>query len=159
MRQYGLIGYPLSHSFSQKYFTDKFLEEKITDAEFLNFPIPDAGDINSVFLQHPHLLGLSVTIPHKRNVIPWLDDVSEVVKNIGACNCIKVRPGKKTGFNTDVTGFEQSFVKSLQPHHTTALILGTGGAASAVEYVLKNSNTGFITGFIYLIILIKKLCR
>lgn len=138
MRQYGLIGYPLTHSFSQKYFTEKFIKENIPDTEFLNFQIKEIAKVKDIFSEYPQLKGLSVTIPHKKNIIQYTDEVSDVVHETGACNCIKITKEKKTGFNTDVIGFEKSFIKNLLPHHTKALILGTGGAAVAVEYVLKN---------------------
>ena len=137
MREYGLIGYPLTHSFSQKYFTEKFLKENITDASFINFELKQVDDVEKVFEDHPLLKGLSVTIPYKKKIINYLDEVSGVVKETGACNCIKIAQHKKFGFNTDVVGFEKSFIKKLLPHHTKALILGTGGAAVAVEYVLN----------------------
>ncbi len=140
MREYGLIGYPLTHSFSQKYFTEKFLQEKITDASFLNFELKQINEAKKIFTNHPSLKGLSVTIPHKKNIINYLDEVSNVVNETGACNCIKISNKKKTGFNTDTIGFEKSFVKNLLPTHNKALILGTGGAAVAVEYVLKKLN-------------------
>lgn len=137
MRQYGLIGYPLTHSFSKRYFTEKFIRENIQDAEFLNFQVKEIDEVKNLFSYHPLLKGLSVTIPHKKNIITYLDEVSNVVKQTGACNCIKISAEKKTGFNTDVIGFEKSFTKKLLPHHNKALILGTGGAAVAIEYVLK----------------------
>lgn len=140
MRQFGLIGFPLSHSFSKKYFDEKFSRENIKDAEFINFQLEKIEDVQNLFINHPQLRGLSVTIPHKKNIIQYLDEVSDVVKQTGACNCIRITSNKKTGFNTDVAGFEKSFAKNLQPHHTKALILGTGGAAVAVEYVLKKLN-------------------
>lgn len=146
MRQYGLIGYPLTHSFSQKYFTEKFIKENISDAEFLNFQIQYIKEVEEIFFNHPQLKGLSVTIPHKKNVITYLDEVSDVVNATGACNCIKIIKEKKIGFNTDVIGFEKSFTKNLLAHHNKALILGTGGAAVAVEYVLKK--LGFIYAFV-----------
>lgn len=139
MRQYGLIGYPLTHSFSKKYFTEKFIKENINDAEFLNFQIKEINEVEKIFADHQQLKGLSVTIPHKKYIIQYLDEVSDVVKETGACNCIKITAEKKTGFNTDVVGFEKSFTKSLLPQHTKALILGTGGAAAAIEFVLKKS--------------------
>ena len=137
MRQYGLIGFPLTHSFSQKFFEEKFLKDGITDAEFLSFSIAHISELNRIFKEYPLLKGLAVTIPYKKSVIEYVDEVSDIVKETGACNCIRITPGKKTGFNTDVTGFEMSFKKNLEPHHTNALILGTGGAAAAVEYVLR----------------------
>jgi shikimate dehydrogenase len=140
---FGLIGYPLSHSFSQKYFTEKFAREGIDDALFENFSIPSVDDISKIIETHPSLKGMSVTIPYKRSIINFLDKKSNIVEKINACNCIKIEDGKLTGFNTDVIGFEKSFVKKLQPYHQKALILGTGGAASAVEFVLNKLKIDF----------------
>ena len=117
MRLYGLIGYPLSHSFSQKYFTEKFEEEGIEDCSYQNFPIASIGEIENIIDHHPELAGLNVTIPYKEKVIPFLDEFSEEVAEIGACNCIKIEYNRLIGFNTDVPGFEKSFVKKLQPFH------------------------------------------
>ncbi len=136
MRKFGLIGYPLSHSFSKKYFTDIFLQEGI-DAEYENYPLEDISLIKTLF-EDSLLEGINVTIPYKEAVIPYLDELSDAVQQIGACNCIRIENGKKTGFNTDVLGFERSLEKKLEPHHTKALVLGTGGAAKAVLYVLHN---------------------
>jgi shikimate dehydrogenase len=136
MRRYGLIGYPLTHSFSQRYFTDKFEREGIRDCLYSNFSIVGIGDLSSV-LADPELRGLNVTIPYKQQVIPFLHELSPVVEEIGACNCIRIDAGRLTGHNTDVVGFEQSLVRQLAPHHRRALVLGTGGASKAVEYVLR----------------------
>src|SRR5436190_1873448 len=144
MQQYGLIGFPLTHSFSQKYFAEKFLREGIKDAEFLNFSIPQIEDVENILTDHPQLKGLAVTIPYKKSVIKYLDEVNEIVKETAACNCIKIDEYKKTGFNTDITGFEKSFVKNLGPHHKKALILGTGGAASAVQFVLNKHKIEYL---------------
>lgn len=143
MRRYGLIGYPLSHSFSQKYFTDKFQREGITDCVYENFPLGSIDEFAALIQQHPDLHGLNVTIPYKEKVIPFLTAQSEVVKAIGACNCIKIEHGRLTGHNTDVVGFENSLRPLLQPHHTRALVLGTGGAAKAVHYVLNKLGIAF----------------
>ena len=137
MRTFGIIGFPLSHSFSQKYFTQKFLDEYISDALFLNFPLNSIEALPKLLKSVSELKGLAVTIPYKKQVLPYLESVAANVKAIGACNCITVNNGKMYGFNTDVTGFEKSFVTHLQPHHTHALILGSGGASAAVEFVLK----------------------
>jgi len=137
MRQFGLIGYPLSHSFSQQYFSDKFLRENIADATFLNFSIPHVSEVKQVFENHPLLKGLAVTIPYKKSIMPFLDEIDDAAKEINACNCIKIQQNKKKGFNTDIIGFEKSFAKNLKPHHKKALVLGTGGASAAVQYVLK----------------------
>lgn len=136
MRQFGLIGYSLSHSFSKKYFDEKFVRDGITDALFENFSLDSIALLNEV-MKNKNLLGLAVTIPYKREIIPFLNEVTDEVKQMNACNCIKIREGRLVGYNTDVVGFELSFVKHLQPQHKNALILGTGGAASAVEFVLQ----------------------
>lgn len=135
MRKFGLIGFPLSHSFSKKYFTDIFLQEGI-DAVYENYPLEDVSQVMALF-NDPLIEGINVTIPHKEAIIPYLDELSEAVHHIGACNCIQIKNGIKTGFNTDVIGFERSLQKKLKPDHKKALVLGTGGAAKAVLYVLK----------------------
>jgi len=137
MRKFGLIGYPLSHSFSQKYFRQKFEDEGIKDACFENFSIPSITEVKDIVSNHPDLKGFGVTIPYKKAILEYLDDANDVVKQIGACNSVKISNGRLIGYNTDTIGFEQSFVPQLQPHHTKALILGTGGAALAIEFVLN----------------------
>lgn len=136
MRLFGLIGYPLSHSFSEKYFAEKFGKEGLLDCSYQLFSIPSIDELNKI-LDQPHLCGLNVTIPYKEQVLPFLDDADSTVKKIKACNCIDIKNGKLKGYNTDIAGFEQSLKAQLKPHHTKALILGTGGAAKAVEFVLK----------------------
>jgi shikimate dehydrogenase len=143
MREYGLIGYPLSHSFSQKYFTEKFLKEGINDAVFHAFSIPAVTDVLDVLKQHPQLKGFAITIPYKKAIIPFLTEATPGVQQMGACNCVKIDGGQLKGYNTDVIGFEKSFIQHLQPHHTKALILGTGGAAAAVEYTLQKLGIGY----------------
>ncbi len=135
MRQYGLIGFPLSHSFSENYFANKFLREGITDCIYQNFPLRDIQDIHKLIDDHPHLKGLNVTIPYKEKIVPFLTQCNEIVTAIGACNCIRIDKSRLSGYNTDVIGFEKSFVSHLKPHHKKALILGEGGAAKAVAYV------------------------
>ncbi len=143
MRTFGIIGFPLSHSFSQKYFTKKFLDESITDAQFVNFPISSIEALPELLTSTPNLKGLAVTIPYKKKVLSYLMSATDEVKAMGACNCIKVVDGKLHGFNTDVVGFEKSFITHLHSHHTSALILGSGGAAAAVEFVLKKLNIDY----------------
>jgi shikimate dehydrogenase len=140
MKLYGLIGYPLSHSFSKKYFAEKFEKEKLTDTAYELFPIKSATEIKNIVATHPALRGLNVTIPHKKTVIDFLDDSTAIPAEVNACNCIKISSGKLIGYNTDVIGFEKSLLPNLQPHHTKALILGNGGAGAAVKFVLKNNN-------------------
>jgi shikimate dehydrogenase len=136
MKLYGLIGYPLGHSFSKKYFTEKFAKEGITDCVFEAFPIPSIDEFPALLKAHPNLEGLCVTIPYKEQVVKYMDELSEEVKSTGATNSICIRDNKLIAYNTDITGFRQSFQKLLQPHHTKALVLGTGGASKAVQYVL-----------------------
>ena len=137
MRQFGLIGFPLSHSFSKGYFANRFLIENILDAQYENYPIESIDLFKSLWENNPSLQGLNVTIPYKKLVIPFLQHPSSVVQSIQACNCIKLHQGALYGYNTDVIGFEQSLLPYLQPHHQKALIFGTGGAAAAVEWVLQ----------------------
>lgn len=139
---YGIIGFPLGHSFSQKYFNDKFAHENIGDAEFRKFEIPTMASLPEV-LSTEGLEGFCITIPHKKNIIPFLTHAAPEVQAMGACNCVRVRYGKLYGYNTDIVGFEKSFVPHLQPYHKQALILGTGGAAAAVAYVLEKVNIPF----------------
>ena len=143
MRQFGLIGYPLSHSFSQKFFTEKFLQENIVNAKYDNFPIPSIESFAGLWKENPNLEGLNVTIPYKKEVIPFLQHSSAVVQEINACNCIRKFNGELYGYNTDVIGFEKSLLPFLKPHHTQALILGTGGASAAVQWVLQKLNIQF----------------
>lgn len=131
----GLIGYPLSHSFSPSYFAEKFKTLGIENSEYKAYSIDDIQKIDSIF--DNGVTGLNVTIPYKEQVIPFLDELSDEAYKIGAVNTIKIVDGKKIGFNTDVYGFEQSILKQLngtQVKH--ALILGSGGASKAVKYTL-----------------------
>ena len=143
MRKFGLIGYPLSHSFSQKYFTEKFQQLGITDCKYELYPIGDIAAIGTI-LRDPELCGLNVTIPYKQAVIPFLQGMNAIVEEIRACNCIKIERGRLYGFNTDTVGFEESLVRKLRPEHRKALILGTGGASKAVEYVLRKLGIEFM---------------
>ena len=140
MKKYGLIGYPLGHSFSKNFFNEKFHSENI-DAEYVNFEIPSIKELPSVLLANPDLVGLNVTIPYKEQVISYLDELDKDAAAIGAINVIKiVRQKGKTrliGYNSDVIGFTQSIEPLLEPQHKKALILGTGGASKAIAYGLK----------------------
>lgn len=139
---YGLIGYPLLHSFSPGYFKEKFAKAEI-DAVYRLFPLANIKKLPQLLAKYPSLSGLNVTIPYKEQVIPFLDDIDNAAKAIGAVNCIKISNGKLKGYNTDVIGFEHSLVPLLQPQHTKALVLGTGGAAKAVAYVLGKLNINY----------------
>ena len=135
MEQYGLIGYPLGHSFSPEYFREKFLREKI-DARYDAFPLERIEDFPALLAAHPQLRGLNVTIPHKEAVIPYLDELHPDATTVGAVNCIAFRGGKSIGYNTDWVGFRDSLKPLLCGHHSHALVLGTGGASKAVGYAL-----------------------
>lgn len=143
MRQFGLIGYPLSHSFSKKYFTQKFAEEGIHNCNYELYPIASINEFPALLQEVKGLEGINVTIPYKEAVLPFLDEQTAAVQEIGACNCIHIKDGKLIGHNTDVTGFRQSIEPFLQPHHQQALILGTGGAAKAVAWVFKQLGIRF----------------
>lgn len=141
MDKYGLIGYPLGHSFSIGYFNEKFANEGI-DAVYTNYEIPSIDDFMEVVESNPELRGLNVTIPYKEKVINYLDSLSDEAKEIRAVNVIKViHQGKNTilkGYNSDVIGFTQSIEPMLGSHHKKALILGTGGASKAIDYSLRS---------------------
>lgn len=131
MELYGLIGFPLGHSFSRKFFTEKFEREGL-QAEYRNFEIEDARQMLDVVREHPELRGLNCTIPHKQAIMPMLDELSDMARRIGAVNVIRIRNGRLKGFNSDIIGFVESIRPLLQPHHTKALVLGTGGASKAI---------------------------
>ena len=135
---YGLIGYPLSHSFSKAYFAKKFEALGITNKYYESFPLEKIDHFPNLLQQHKNLVGLNVTIPYKEKIFPFLDEIDEAAEKIGAVNTIKIaKNGKTKGFNTDVYGFEHSLRPLLRKNHRFALILGTGGAAKAVRYVLE----------------------
>lgn len=141
MHLYGLIGYPLSHSLSRNYFLDKFNAEGIKDADYQLFPLKSMEELPELLRQHPNLSGLNVTSPYKQSVIPYLDELSEAVRAIGAVNVIKIsskngQPFLK-GYNADYVGFMHSLQKMALPSVRTALVLGTGGAARSVAYALE----------------------
>ena len=141
MDKYGLIGFPLGHSFSKNYFNQKFTDEKI-DAEYVNFEIPSIENLTEILETNLNLKGLNVTIPYKQKVISYLDSLSPEARAIGAVNVIRItHKGKDTllkGYNSDVIGFTRSIEPLLQPYHKKALILGTGGASKAINYGLKS---------------------
>ena len=160
---YGLIGYPLSHSFSKRYFSEKFAKANITDSFYGLFPIQKIEELPALIKKHPNLRGLNVTIPYKEAVFPYLDFIDEEAQTVGAVNTIKIQDGKLAGYNTDVYGFEVSLKKMLQKQvnpptpnpqppianspilpNPNSLILGTGGAAKAIVYVLEKLNIPYL---------------
>lgn len=151
MRKYGLLGYPLTHSFSKRYFTEKFENEKI-DSTYENFEIDNISKFPEIIKNNPEIVGLNVTIPYKEQVIPFLNDLNESAREIKAVNTVVVkRTGDEVylkGYNTDTYGFETSLKPFLKEHHKKALILGTGGASKALKYVLTKLGIGYISASI-----------
>ena len=144
MKQYGLIGLPLTHSFSEKYFAEKFREEKINDVEYLNFPLRNIGEIEALVSGNAEIYGLNVTIPYKEQVIPFLNDIDPEAYEAGAVNTITIsRKNNKIflkGYNTDIIGFIRSLPADISKKHNNALVLGTGGASKAVVCGLNKLN-------------------
>lgn len=147
MNKYGLIGYPLGHSFSQRYFSDKFKHEGI-DAEYSLYPLENIQSFPSLLEENKNLVGLNVTIPYKESVMSYLDELSEEGEAIGAVNVIKIEreSGKLSlkGFNSDFVGFTKSLKPLLRPDVKKALVLGTGGASKAVCYALRKLNIDYV---------------
>ena len=143
MRKFGLIGFPLGHSFSKKYFTEKFSREGLQGCQFELYPLASIQEFPQLFASEPGLEGLSVTIPYKEQVIPYLDGLDPACAQIGAVNCIRIRDGKKIGFNTDYLGFKQSLQSWLGSEIPNALVLGTGGASKAVQQALRDLGVSF----------------
>jgi len=147
MRTYGLIGFPLGHSFSRRFFTEKFERENSKEV-YLNFEIDQIGKLPAILAANPELAGLNVTIPYKEQVIPLIDQLDETAAAVGAVNTIKISREENrlvlAGFNSDVHGFTESLRPLLQPHHRKALVLGTGGAARAVTYSLERLHIGWL---------------
>jgi shikimate dehydrogenase len=142
MNVYGLIGYPLTHSFSKKFFSEKFKRQNIANCLYENFELSSVDELPSLLLNEKNLRGLNVTIPYKKSVIPFLDELDETAAAIGAVNCIDLRFGKKTGFNTDAYGFAQSVADQMNQHQQ-ALIFGTGGSSAAIQYALRKTGKYF----------------
>ena len=144
MKTYGTIGFPLTHSFSRQYFTEKIEKDGIPDAAYYSFPLKNIDEFPDFLKNNPSLKGLAVTIPYKEKVLKYVTCLSDEVKQIGATNCIKINGSELTAYNTDIIGFEKSFIKNLKPGHKKALVLGSGGASKAVQYVLKKLEIDFL---------------
>lgn len=134
-KKLGLIGKNISYSFSKKFFEDKFQKLMLKDFTYDIFDLNEIDEVENL-LTDPELLGFNVTIPYKEKIVDYLDGLSDEAEKIGAVNCVLIRDGKKTGYNTDAFGFEKTFLLHKKPHHNQALILGNGGAAKAVKYVM-----------------------
>ena len=145
MQRYGLIGHPLKHSMSRHLFNEKFEYEGL-DCLYQHFDLKSLDELHEVMEKYPDLCGFNVTIPYKEAIIPLLDEIDDVAKEVGAVNVVKITDSKLKGYNTDVYGFEQLLnrtIKDRQIEH--GLVLGTGGASKAVQYVLKKKNIPYST--------------
>lgn len=136
MRLFGLIGYPLGHSFSKKYFTGKFEKEGISNCRYELFPLSSIAELPALLEKEYELEGLNITIPYKKEVLQFITR-SEIPEGLQACNCIRIRDGERVGYNTDILGFEKSLLPLLTPRQDKALVLGNGGAAESVLFVLQ----------------------
>lgn len=145
MKRLGLIGFPLDHSFSQKYFTGKFSHEDIEGFSYDHFPHEHIEQLPELLREYPDIIGLNVTIPHKESVIPFLDELDEHAAAIGAVNTIQIANNRLIGHNTDWIGFRDSLVPHLTPDIKQALVLGSGGSAKAVCYALNQLGVKFST--------------
>jgi len=145
MRKFGLIGYPLGHSFSAKYFCVKFAREGIMDCSYENYPLETLDGFREMISGNTEICGLNVTIPHKTEIIKYIDEAEPEIKEIGAVNVLKIkREGGKTiisGFNSDITGIEASLLPYQKEGIGKALILGTGGSSKAVAFTLQKTGT------------------
>ncbi|WP_346863924.1 shikimate dehydrogenase [uncultured Draconibacterium sp.] len=151
MKRYGLLGYPLTHSFSKRYFTEKFETENI-ESTYQNFEIDSITKFPEILENNPEIIGLNVTIPYKEQVIPYLDELNDSAREIKAVNTIRVTRTESgvhlKGFNTDTFGFESTLTPLLKEQHKKALILGTGGASKALKYVLNKLGIDYVSASI-----------
>ena len=152
MKTYGLIGYPLGHSFSKKFFAEKFENEGLNECQYLNFEIDNIAKFPAIFEENNNIMGLNCTIPYKQQVMPYLNSIDEEAAKVGAINTIKIirtaEGVQLKGFNTDIIGFERSISPMLTPSHKKALILGTGGASKAIKHILTKLGIEFISASI-----------
>nr|MBC8147770.1 shikimate dehydrogenase [Bacteroidota bacterium] len=148
MQLYGLIGYPLTHSFSKKYFDEKFAKENIKDCEYQLFQISSIDKFPDLLKNNPNLQGFTITIPYKTKILDYIDNSDNIVKKVGATNTVRIKreSGKiiLEAYNTDVYGFEKSIKPLLKEHHKKALILGSGGASKAAEYVFNSLHIEYL---------------
>lgn len=139
VKKLGLIGFPLGHSFSKRYFTHKFESTSLSNWSYHNYPMESVDEIREVLSANPNLVGFNVTIPHKIAIIPYLSEIDEKAENIGAVNCVKVlSDGRLAGYNTDFTGFKVALLDMIGSERPNAIVLGTGGASKAVMAVLDS---------------------
>lgn len=138
MKLLGLIGHPVSHSFSKKYFAQKFAKENIKGYDYQLFDLPSAEELPQLIETHPNLMGLNVTIPHKQTILPFLNEIDTNAQAIGAVNVIKIEGGLLKGYNSDYYGFKTSLLNQIKQERPKALVLGTGGASKAVKIALEH---------------------
>ena len=143
-QEFGLLGKNIAYSFSKKYFEEKFKKLFLKNHSYNFFDISEIENVTP-FLENPNIIGMNVTIPYKEKIIPFLDELSDEAMAIGAINCISIKNGKTKGFNTDAIGFEKTLLLHKKENQKTAIILGNGGAAKAVQYILKKNNIPYIT--------------
>ncbi|HKK81838.1 MAG TPA: shikimate dehydrogenase [Prolixibacteraceae bacterium] len=152
MKTFGLVGYPLGHSFSKKYFTEKFEKDGLADHQYVNFEIESIAKFPGIFDLYDNIGGLNCTIPYKQQIMPFLNEIDDEAKSVGAVNTVKIinTPDgmRLKGFNTDVIGFEESLKPMLNNTHKKALILGTGGASKAVKFILSKLGIDYISASI-----------
>lgn len=152
MKTFGLIGYPLGHSFSKKYFTEKFENEGLADHQYVNFEIESIAKFLGIFDLYENIAGLNCTIPYKQQIMAFLHEIDDEAKAVGAVNTVKILNTTEglrlKGFNTDVIGFEESLKPMLNDNHKKALILGTGGASKAVKFILSKLGFDYISASI-----------
>lgn len=141
-KKLGLIGRNISYSFSEKYFQEKFQKLNLLQYSYEIIDLKEIDEVEKLF-SDPEILGFNVTIPYKEQIIPFLDKLSDEAEKIGAVNCVLIENGIKTGYNTDAIGFEKTLKIHKKPHQTNALILGDGGAAKAVQYVLDKNEISY----------------
>ena len=138
MKKFGLIGFPLGHSFSKNFFKEKFSRERHSEITYENFEINSLGKLSDILANNPDLRGFNVTIPYKEKIISFLDDIDTTAKKIGSVNTVKISDGKLIGYNTDYLGFRESIISWLPNTNISALVLGSGGSSKAIKYVLDD---------------------
>ena len=138
MKKFGLIGFPLGHSFSKNFFKEKFIRERYSEITYENFEINSLGKLSDILTNNPDLRGFNVTIPYKEKIISFLDDIDTTAKKIGSVNTVKISDGKLIGYNTDYLGFRESIISWLPNTNISALVLGSGGSSKAIKYVLDD---------------------
>ena len=138
MKKFGLIGFPLGHSFSKNFFKEKFIKERYSETTYENYEINSLGELPDILTNNPDLIGFNVTIPYKEKIISLLDDIDTTAKKIGSVNTVKISDGKLIGYNTDYLGFRESIIGWLPNTNISTLVLGSGGSSKAIKYVLDD---------------------